>query len=93
MWALRPLEDYIVERSRNLNVFVEFHTMSDMAEILRVIKEADIQIFDMDIHHGKEQIVQKPNAVLYLRMGRREQHHKIISMLSELDEVYAVKEL
>ena len=93
MWLLRPLEDYLIERSRNINLYVEFRSMSDMAEVLRVIKEQDISIFDMDIHHGKEQIVQKPNAVLYLRMGRREQHHRIVALLSDLDEVYTVKEL
>lgn len=93
MWALRPLEEFFIDRSRNVNLYVEFHSMSDFAEVIRVIKEQDIGIFDMDIHQGKEQIVQKPNAVLYLRMAHREPHHNLITLLSDLDEVYTVKEL
>ncbi|MBQ8083101.1 MAG: MgtC/SapB family protein [Clostridia bacterium] len=93
MWLLRPLEEVITERSRNINIYVEFRSMGEIGEILRTIKEQDINIFDMDIHHGKEQIVQKPNAVLYLRMPHRAPHHELITMLSDLDEVYTVKEI
>ena len=93
MWLLRPLEEVITERSRNINIYVEFRSIADMGEILKTIKDQDINIFDMDIHHGKEQIVQKPNAVLYLRMPHRAPHHELITLLSDLDEVYTVKEI
>lgn len=93
MWLLRPLEEIIIERSRNINIYVEFRSIADMGEILKTIKDQDINIFDMDIHHGKEQIVQKPNAVLYLRMPHRAPHHELITLLSDLDEVYTVKEI
>ena len=93
MWLLRPLEEVIIERSRNINIYVEFRSIADMGEILKTIKDQDINIFDMDIHHGKEQIVQKPNAVLYLRMPHRAPHHELITLLSDLDEVYTVKEI
>lgn len=55
MWLLRPLEEVIIERSRNINIYVEFRSIADMGEILKTIKDQDINIFDMDIHHGKEQ--------------------------------------
>lgn len=93
MWLLRPLEEVIIERSRNINIYVEFRSIADMGEILKTIKDQDINIFDMDIHHGREQIVQKPNAVLYLRMPHRVPHHELITLLSDLDEVYTVKEI
>lgn len=93
MWLLRPLEEIIIERSRNINIYVEFRSIADMGEILKTIKDQDINIFDMDIHHGKEQIVQKPNAVLYLRMPHRAPHHELITLLSDLEEVYTVKEI
>ena len=93
MWLLRPLEEVIIERSRNINIYVEFRSIADMGEILKTIKDQDINIFDMDIHHGREQIVQKPNAVLYLRMPHRAPHHDLITLLSDLDEVYTVKEI
>ncbi|MBQ1314348.1 MAG: MgtC/SapB family protein [Acutalibacteraceae bacterium] len=93
MWLLRPLEEVIIERSRNINIYVEFRSIADMGEILKTIKDQDINIFDMDIHHGREQIVQKPNAVLYLRMPHRAPHHELITLLSDLDEVYTVKEI
>ena len=93
MWLLRPLEEVIIERSRNINIYVEFRSIADMGEILKTIKDQDINIFDMDIHHGREQIVQKPNAVLYLRMPHRAPHHELITLLSDLDEVYTVNEI
>ena len=93
MWLLRPLEEVIIERSRNINIYVELRSIADMGSVLKTIKDQDINIFDMDIHHGKEQIVQKPNAVLYLRMPHRAPHHELITLLSDLDEVYTVKEI
>ncbi len=93
MWLLRPLEEVIIERSRNINIYVELRSIADMGPVLKTIKDQDINIFDMDIHHGKEQIVQKPNAVLYLRMPHRAPHHELITLLSDLDEVYTVKEI
>ena len=93
MWLLRPVEEYFIERSRNLNIYVEVRSMGDLGEVLRTVKEQGISIFDMDIHHGKEQIIQKPNAVLYLRMPHRRAHHEVVALLSDLEEVYAVKEL
>lgn len=93
MWLLRPLEEVIIERSRNINIYVELRSIADMGPVLKTIKDQDINIFDMDIHHGKEQIVQKPNAVLYLRMPHRTPHHELITLLSDLDEVYTVKEI
>lgn len=93
MGLLRPLEDLIVDRSRNMNIYVEFHSLSDLSEVLRIVKEQNIRIYDIDTHHGKEQIAQKPNAVLYLRMPRRRPHHELIAQLSELDEIYTVKEI
>lgn len=93
MWLLRPLEEVITDQSRNINVYVEFRSMADMGAIIRTVKAQNISIFDMDIHHGKKQIVQKPNAVLYLRMPHRTPHHQLITLLSDLEEVYTVKEL
>ena len=93
MWLLRPLEEVIIERSRNINIYVELRSIADMGAVLKTIKDQNINIFDMDIHHGKDQIVQKPNAVLYLRMPHRAPHHELITLLSDLDEVYTVKEL
>ena len=93
MWLLRPLEEVIIERSRNINIYVELRSIADMGPVLKTIKDQDINIYDMDIHHGKEQIVQKPNAVLYLRMPHRAPHHELITLLSDLDEVYTVKEI
>lgn len=93
MWLLRPLEEVIIERSRNINIYVELRSIADMGPVLKTIKDQDINIFDMDIHHGKEQIAQKPNAVLYLRMPHRAPHHELITLLSDLDEVYTVKEI
>ena len=93
MWALRPLEDFITDHSRNINLYVEVRSMNDMGNVFRVLKAQDINIFDMDIHHGKDQIVQKPNAVLYLRMPKAAPHTELIAQLSDLDEVYTVKEI
>ncbi|MBQ2693056.1 MAG: MgtC/SapB family protein, partial [Clostridia bacterium] len=35
MWLLRPVEEYFIERSRNINLYVEFRSMGDMGAVLR----------------------------------------------------------
>ena len=50
---LPPIEQYIIENARNMNIYVEFQSLDDIGEILTCIKAQDVQIFEVDIDRGR----------------------------------------
>ena len=90
---LRSIEEIISARSRNINLYVEFHAMSDVGNIVKELKARDVEIFDMDIDRGHETNFQSPNAVFYLHLSTSKDHHDVLAAISEIPDVIRVKEI
>ncbi len=90
---LPAVELYIVENAKNMNIYVEFHSLNDVAEIINRIKAKDVTIYEVEVDHGKQTPSQPPNAVFSLRMNRPGSHAKILASISELEAVYVVHDI
>ena len=90
---LPAVELYIVENAKNMNIYVEFHSLNDVAEIINRIKAKDVTIYEVEVDHGKQTPSQHPNAVFSLRMNRPGTHAKILAAISELEDVYVVHDI
>ena len=91
--VLRPMENYIMENARNMNIFVEFESLDDVGEIINRIKAQDVQIFDVEIDHGREEKSRYPSAVFYIQMHNRQMHTLVLAAISELETVRTVDEI
>lgn len=91
--VLRPMENYIMENARNMNIFVEFESLDDVGEIINRIKAQDVQIFDVEIDHGREEKSRYPSAVFYIQMHNRQMHTLVLAAISELESVRTVDEI
>ena len=87
---LPAVELYIVENARNMNIFVEFRSLDNVAEIINRIKAQDVTIFEVEVDHGKHTPSQHPNAIFSLRSNQKGNHAKILAVVSELPDVYVV---
>ena len=90
---LPMVELYIVENARNMNIFVEFQSLDNVAEIINRIKAQDVTIQEVEVDHGKQSLSQHPNAVFSLRMNQPGSHAKILATVSELKDVYIVHDI
>ena len=88
------LEELVIANGCNMNIYAEFEELDDIAEIVRSLKAQGISVMDVDVDREKTRgIQQRPNAILTLRLPRRQSHTAILTDLAKLNCVCAVEEL
>lgn len=90
VWLLPRLEVFIIERSRNINIYVEFTSLDDIGQIIACIKAHNSHIYDVDINRDKERA--RPSAILSIRLEERMPHTKLLADISALDCIYSIEE-
>ena len=91
--VLPHVENYIVENARNMNIYVEFNSLDDVGDILNRIKSQDVQIYDVEIDHGREEKSRHPSAVFSIRLNRKQLHAQVLAAISELESVRTIDEI
>ena len=90
---LPPLESMMVERARNMNIYVEFTSMDDVGRIIGQIKAQNAQIYEVDITRGKESRAQQPSAVFSIRLNHRRAHEQVLTAIAELETITMIDEV
>lgn len=90
---LSKLERFILSRSKNINLFVEFEEINDLSDIIEKIKLYDTRIFDVEVTKAKYSETKYPNAIFYLRLSKKVTHTAIMTAISEIDSVRSIEEL
>ncbi|MBR0164773.1 MAG: MgtC/SapB family protein [Lachnospiraceae bacterium] len=93
MRALAWLETRIVERTRNINLFVEFGSMKQLGDIIASIKTLEVRILHIDIDTDSDKKSPSQNAVFYIRMLQPIPHEHLLSTVGALDCVQTIYEL
>ncbi|MBR6791118.1 MAG: MgtC/SapB family protein [Oscillospiraceae bacterium] len=87
------IETMIVERARNMNIYVEFMSLDDVGRIIARIKAQGAQIYEVDITRGKEGVSRAHSAVFAIRLDQRRAHERILTSISELESVTVIEEV
>ncbi len=90
---LPQIENAIIENARNMNVYVEFQSLDDVGKIIGCIKAQDVQIYEVDIDHGREEKSRNPSAVFSIRLNQKLAHTRVLTALAELDGVTIIDEI
>ena len=90
---LPPLESMMVERARNMNLYVEFSSLDDVGAIIGRIKSQGAQIYEVDIERGTEEFHRRPSAVFAIRLDRAVHHAQVMAAISELENVTTIDEI
>ena len=90
---LTKIETFLMEKSRNMDIYVEVTGMEGIHNVIACLKGQNIRIYDMDIIHGEHTSEKRPNAVFSIRLGKGQSHTELIQLLSHLENIYAIKEL
>jgi len=91
--VLPAIELSIVERSRFMNIYVEFNDLDHIGAIINRMKAEDIHIYEVELDHGRQEAENRPNAVFSVRLLRRKSHAKLLAALSDLDGIKVIEEL
>ena len=90
---LPPLESMMVERARNMNLYVEFSSLDDVGAIIGRIKSQGAQIYEVDIERGTEESHHRPSAVFTIRLDHAVHHAQVMAAISELENVTTIDEI
>ena len=91
--VLPAIEALIIEKARNINIYVEFMSVDDVGKIINCIKAEGTQIAEIEIDRGQRDILRRPSATLFLRLSQKQSHSKVIAALSAIEGVYSIEEL
>lgn len=90
---LPRIEANLIERSRNMNIYMEFRSLDEVNDIITHLKSLNTQICDMEIVHGKNTVTGRPNAIFSVRLLGKQSHARIIAELSVLEQVTLIEEM
>ena len=91
--VLPKIEAYLMEKSRNMDIYVEVSSMEGIHEVIGCLKRKRLQIYDIDIDRGERSHTRRPNAVFSIRLEKRQAHTEVVEMLSHLETISMIKEL
>ncbi len=90
---LNPFESYLVEKSKNMNLYIEFESVDNVRTIASHLRNFGIHIFDIDIDKGKSEEYRYPSAVFTLRLKKRRLHSEIITALFDHQCIKHIEEV
>lgn len=93
MRLLPAVENLVINHARNINIYVEFTSLDNLGEVIDRIKKMNVQIYEVDIDRGSEEINQYPSAVFFIHMTKKMQHTKLITNISNLSCIRTVDEI
>ena len=90
---LSRLEAFMVEKGRNLNIYVVFESLDDLSDIIAAIKSHDASIHEIEIEKAQEATGKRPGALFFLHLEKRQSHAKFMAALSEVECIYLMEEI
>ncbi len=87
------LERFILSRSRNINLYVEFEDIEDLSDIIEKLNEHGTRIFDVEVTKAKHSETHYPNAIFSLRIPKKKTHTAIMTAVAEIESVRSIEEL
>lgn len=91
--VFQRLEEYLVDNTSDIILYVEFTSLGKMGAVIARIKELKTQIYSVEIDHGKKSTGNNPSAVFTLHMTERMSHSQFVYSLSGLEGITMIKEI
>ncbi len=90
--VLPHIENFIIENTRNINIYVEFESIDDIGSIINQIKKQDVSILDVEIDRSLGD-KNHPSACFVLRLHKKMKHIDFLAAISENESICAIEEL
>lgn len=87
------MERFILSRSRNINLYVEFEDTEDLSAIISTINENQVRIFDVEVTKAKYSDNHYPHAIFSLQLPQKASHTLVMTALAKIETVRSLEEL
>ena len=87
------LERFILSRSKNINLYVEFEHIDNLSQVIEKIKEQDTKIFDVEVTKARHAENNYPSAIFSLRLPKKKTHTALMTAIAEVESVRSIEEL
>lgn len=91
--SLRPIENFLVDNARNMNIYVEFESLDDVKEIIGCLKENGASIYGIELGHGSVKDLKRASGTFTVRLKERHRHSEILAKISGLRDILMVDEI
>ena len=91
--VLPRLENYVIEKARNMNLYVEFQSLDDVPRIISCLKAQNVHIHEVEIDRGRDRQNAYPSAVFALRLRKGMLHAQVLSAVSGIDRIVSMEEI
>ena len=92
--AFSKVERYVLSRSRNINLYIEFESMDGLSSILEAIKGENVRIFDVEITKPKvSEEISYPRAIFTLRLPKKKTHMSFMTAIASVEAIRSIEEL
>lgn len=87
------LEDFVIARSRNMNISLEMDSLENLGNIIAEIKADGIHLYDVEIEKDVQSHITRFSVLILAKLPRKRQHAEILAKLSALNGVVAIEEV
>ena len=87
------LEDFVIARSRNMNISLEMDSLENLGAIIAKIKADGIGLYDVEIEKDVQSHITRFSVLILAKLPRKKQHAEMLAKLSALNGVVAIEEV
>lgn len=87
------LEDTLINKSREINLFTEYTNKSCLENMLRIYKDSSVKVLNMEITRSPESDNPNACAIFSLRLSNQITSEELIEKLNLIDGVISIEEL
>ena len=91
--VLPAIETLILNRSRNMLLYVETENILQLSAIVNYIKREEIRIYSLEISRDEPETLEGISAVLNIRLPIHLYHAELVAALSTLNGVVSIDEI
>lgn len=91
--VLPTIETLILNRSRNMMLYVETENILQLSAIVNYIKREEIRIYSLEINRDRPENLESVSAVLDIRLPIHLYHAELVAALSTLNGVVSIDEV
>ena len=91
MTLLSFLESKLIASARNVNIFVEYSSSSDIGNVIEGIKRLGVKIYDVEIRRGRSDAY--PSTVISLKLPKGLPHAALMAEVASTAGVKSVEEV
>lgn len=93
MSVLHRLDDKMTANARNLDLYMEFHKMSDLGAFMTKVREYGMKIRDIEMTKSNSSEDIGVAVLLTLKLEKKRPHTEIIQVLSQIEGVRYLEEI